>query len=620
MAIYHLSVQTISRGQGKSCVAAAAYRAGEKLRDEKQDIYHNYTKRQGLESEIIAPSNVPSWVNNRERLWNEVDRAETRCNSRTAREINMALPMELSREQQKDLIREYVKESFVAKGMVADVYFHFNDENNPHCHVMLTTREINQEGFTKKNRDWDKKERVEEWREQWASHANRALEKAGCRERVDNRSYKDQGIDQLPTIHLGKTSSEMMKKGIYNVRVETNKQIRELNEQKVVALQEYKALKDKLDKEKTNEAKRYSNLKPEEKVIVKKAEKILKEPQTYENSNKALEKLASIRKEELSKLNSLTGKAHEIERRVNGISRSLERLKMAESQFKELPKNIFGQYKDKSRAEILKDDIQRHTRELREYGYRGSAAINLNKGNLEELQQQMGELNSKIKLIDQASDVIKEGVKALQNKEIREFYIGYKEHFPQAKYLTYNDMKAIKAASELMGRPVFLNEIKAAYNKSYERLNSIDKELKGINDNGVRLKSAKQALETIDKHKDIAQKWDAKVFGKAKFQEEHRFEKWEHDSAVTRLKDIRVKDKFDLRNQERSHECSIKEVQPKLEVEKVQIKPVLNVLQGALQALEGAIRAERYQQAQEQSKLTKAFKGKHREDEWDYSL
>ena len=90
MSIYHLSVQTISRDQGRSCVAAAAYRSGEKLHDEKQDLYHDYTKKKGVESEIIVPLDTPSWVNDREKLWNEVDKAETRCNSRTAREINIA--------------------------------------------------------------------------------------------------------------------------------------------------------------------------------------------------------------------------------------------------------------------------------------------------------------------------------------------------------------------------------------------------------------------------------------------------------------------------------------------------------------------------------------------------
>lgn len=615
MAMYHLSVQTISRGQGKSCVAAAAYRAGEKLRDERQGLNHDYTKKHGVESEIIAPANTPSWVNDREKLWNEVDRAETRCNSRTAREINIALPLELSKEQQKELIREYVKESFVDKGMVADVCFHFNDENNPHCHVMLTTREIDKEGFNKKNRDWDKKEKVEEWREQWANHSNKALDKAGCEERIDHRSYKDQGIDQVPTIHLGKTSSEMKKKGIDNARVEINNQIKELNKEKVIALQEYRELKAKLEHEKVMEVQRYSNLKPEEKIAVQKAESILKEPQTYENSNKALEKLSTMRQEESSKLSKIDFEGAEIRRKLNSINYSLDGLKRAENELKELPKNIFGQYKDKDRAEILKVSIQGYNNNLASDGYKSSVDIKHNEKKVEELQKNIDNLKSKIQVIDKASSAIKTGVKALENKEIREFYKEYKEKFPQAKYLRYNEMNAIKSASELMGRPIFLDEVRATYRKSYERVDSINKELRSIEDNGRRLINSKQAIETIDKYKDIADKWDTKIFGKAKFQEDYRNEKWQYDNAIKSLKEYGVRDKFDLRNQESSHESNSNKMQPKLQMEKVNITPIINVLNGALQALEGALRAERQQQYQEQSKYIKTSKGKYQDDE-----
>lgn len=618
MAIYHLSVQTISRGQGKSCVAAAAYRAGEKLNDERQGLNHDYTKKQQIESEIIAPSNAPSWVNDREKLWNEVDRAETRCNSRTAREINIALPLELSKEQQKELVRDYVKESFVDKGMVADVCFHFNDENNPHCHVMLTTREIDQEGFTKKNREWDKKEKVEEWREQWANHSNKALEKANCQERIDHRSYKEQGIDQVPTIHLGKTSSEMQKKGIDNPRAEINNQIKELNKEKVIALQEYRELKTKLEQEENKETQRVSNLKPEEKTAIQRSEKILKEPQTYKNSNKALEKLNLMKSEETSKISKIDLDISKIKNRISTISFSLEGLKTAEMELKELPKNIFGQYKDKDRAEYLKNNIQRYNDDLTTNSYKGSADLILSNKKADELNKQSEQLRDKIKIIDNAKISINEGVKVLQNKELSEFHKEYKEKFPQAKYLKYNDMKAIKAVNELIGRPVSIEEIRTTYRKNGERVDNIGKELRGIEDNGRRLINAKKALETIDRYKDIADKWDTKVFGKAKFQEQHRSEKWQYDSAKVDLKTFGVKDKFDLRNQEFKHEGNVKEIQPKLQLEKATILPTVNILNGALQALDNALRADKYQQRQEDLKLTKSSKGRNRErDEYE---
>ncbi|WP_443660559.1 MobQ family relaxase [Clostridium algidicarnis] len=617
MAIFHSSLQVISRGQGKSCMAAAAYRAGEKLYDERQNLNHDYTKKQNVESEIIAPSNSPSWVEDRERLWNEVDKSETRCNSRTAREINIALPLELSKEQQKELSRKYVKENFVDKGMVADVCFHFNDESNPHFHVMLTTREITKEGFAKKNREWDKKENATIWREQWANNVNKVLEKAGYEDRIDHRSYKDQGIDQVPTIHLGKTSSEMEKKNIDNQRAEINKQIKELNKEKIIVLQEYRELKDKLEKEKINESQKYSNLKPEEKVAVQKVEKLLNEPQTYENSNKALKRLITIRQNNTLELSKIDFEVRIVGRRINNINHNLDKLKMAENEFKELPKNMFGKYKDKNRAETIKFNIEKFNIDLTSDGYVSNADIKLNQKKLDDLQKSSEKLKSNIYEIDQASNSIKIGVKALQNKELRVFYKEYKSQFPQAKYLKYNDMKAIKTANELMGRPVSIDEIRATHRNRGERIDYINKELRDIENNGRRLLNAKACLKTMDSNKDIYDKWDTKVFGKAKFQEEHRTEKWHYDNAVDNLKTYGVKDKVDLRSQESTHEFNLKEVKPKLEIDKTTLTPSINILNDVLRALDSALRTERSVQRQDDLKLTKAFKGKNMEDEME---
>ena len=655
MAIYHFSAQVISRGSGKSSVAASAYRSGEKLTDERLGVDHDYTRRGGVTySEILTPSNAPEWANDRNRLWNEVEKIEKSKDSQLSREINIALPVELSREQQIELIRKYVKENFVDKGMAADISMHDKMDGNPHAHIMLTVRPFNEDGtwgakarkeyILDKNgekikqgkeyksrkvetTDWNKKETLENWREQWANHANKALEKAGFQERIDHRTLADQGLDRKAQIHVGVHAAAMERKGIPSERGIRNNEIKQLNEQikniekeKVVALQEYRELKAKLEQEKAKDAQRYSNLKPEEKAAVQKAEKILKEPQTYENSNRALVKLNDTRQDIALKLSKIDFEAGEIRGKLSRVVSGLEGLKKAQNEFNELSKNLFGQYKDKERAEIIKATIQRHNNDLAREGYKSSVDIRLNERKLEELQKNIGELKSKIQVIDQASTVIKEGVKALQNKELREFYKEYKQNFPQAKYLRYSDMKAIKAATELMGRPVSIEEIKANYRKKSERLDSVNKELRGIEENGRRLLNAKQALETIEKYKDIADKWDTKVFGKIKFQEEYRTEKWEYDNAVNRLKEFGIRDKLDLRSQERIHESSVKEVQPKLQVEKAAIAPAINILQGALQALDGAMRAERQQQRQEELKLTKAFKGRNMEDELEHGM
>lgn len=650
MAIYHFQVQIVSRGKGKSSVAAAAYRSGEKLVDERTGLEHDYTKKQGIEyTEIVVPSNAPNWAIDRNRLWNEVEKIEKSKNSQLAREINIALPIDLSKEQQKELIKEFVKENFVKKGMVADIAIHNKVNENPHAHVMLTVRPFNEDGTwgakakkeyilnkngekIKKGKDfksikiestdWNKKETMENWREQWANHANKALEKAGIAERIDHRSLKEQGIEREAQIHVGVHANAMEKKGITTEKGTMNREIKKRNEQikaiekeKVIALQEYRELKDKLEQKKTREAQKYSNLKPEEKAALQKVERILKEPQTYENSNKALNKLNTMRQDSVSKLSKINFQVGVVGRRLKSINYSLEELKRAENELKKLPKGIFGQYKDKDRAEILKNNIQGFNSNLTSDGYKSNVDIKLNENSLESLQKNSEKLKLNIQVIDHASNTIKIGVKVLQRKELREFHKEYKKQFPQANYLKYNDMKAIKKATKLMDGLVSIKEIVATYRKNGKRADSIDKELKDIENNGIRLINAKQSIETIDKYKDIADKWDTKIFGKAKFQEEHRAEKWQYDNAKADLKTYGVRDKFDLRNQERTHECNLKDIQPKIQAERVAITPSLSILSDVLTGLNNALKTEKAVQRQQDLKLTKAFKGKNMEDE-----
>ena len=140
MAIYHFSAQVIKRSSGRSSVAASAYRAGEEIEDQTTGLNHDYTRKLGVEyTEILSPSNSPEWVNDRKTLWNEVEKIEKRKDSQLAREINVALPIELNSEQRIELTRSFVKENFVDKGMVADIAIHGINTENPHAHIMLTT-------------------------------------------------------------------------------------------------------------------------------------------------------------------------------------------------------------------------------------------------------------------------------------------------------------------------------------------------------------------------------------------------------------------------------------------------------------------------------------------------
>jgi MobA/MobL family len=216
VADYRLSVQTISRADGRNAVAAAAYRAGEELSNERNGQTYDYTRRGGvLHTEIIAPETAPDWVHDRERLWNEAERSELRINSRVAREVQLSLPHELTAEQRKELVTEFVRDNFVAKGMVADVAIHApskdGDQRNYHAHVMLTTRIITPNGFTEKQRDWNSTEVLSEWRENWATAQNRHLTRAlGARApQVTHKSYAEQGIDKIPGHHLGPGAAAM---------------------------------------------------------------------------------------------------------------------------------------------------------------------------------------------------------------------------------------------------------------------------------------------------------------------------------------------------------------------------------------------------------------------------
>ena len=147
MAIFHSHIQIISRGKGKSAVAAAAYRAGETIKNEYDGIVHDYTRKGGVvHTEIMLPGHAPNEYLNRAVLWNAVEKIEKAENSRLARELDIALPIELTREQNISLIREYVQRTFVDAGMCADLCVHDKDGKNPHAHIMLTVRPIGVNG------------------------------------------------------------------------------------------------------------------------------------------------------------------------------------------------------------------------------------------------------------------------------------------------------------------------------------------------------------------------------------------------------------------------------------------------------------------------------------------
>ena len=220
MAIYHFSAKIISRSRGRSATAAAAYRAGLDIADERTGEHHQYANRTGvLDHTILTPGRAPEWAKDSARLWNAVEQFEKRKDAQLCREIVVALPHELSLEQNRALLHGYVQAAYVKRGMAAQIDIHApdhgGDNRNLHAHIMLTTRQVTRNGFKeKKARSWNTKETLVTWRKEWADHVNKALERAGQKERVDHRSFKDLGIEaREPTRHLGPQATQMERRG-----------------------------------------------------------------------------------------------------------------------------------------------------------------------------------------------------------------------------------------------------------------------------------------------------------------------------------------------------------------------------------------------------------------------
>ena len=250
------SFKIISRGKGQSCMASCAYYSGEKKYSEYECCWkypHSSPSRVKL-VEVMLPSNAPRAYADPQTLWNAVDAAETSVNAQTARSMLFALPRELTDEQNLALVRDFCQKEFVDKGMVCNFFYHDKDDGNPHVHIMLTLRAMDENGkWLPKSKnvyaldengnrirtpngswkrikvdtvDWNERKYGEIWRQDWAAAQNAALKAAGRMERVDMRSLERQGVeDRLPQKHLGPTASALERKGVSSERGDENRKI-----------------------------------------------------------------------------------------------------------------------------------------------------------------------------------------------------------------------------------------------------------------------------------------------------------------------------------------------------------------------------------------------------------
>ncbi len=280
MSLFYFNVRNINKSS-QSAVASASYRSGEKLYSERDMEFKSYRGREVKpDSFILAPKHAPKWAYDREKLWNEVEKVERNWNSRLSRELLVALPVELTNEQQKEMLKEYVNGMLVSDGMVADISIHRDREHNPHAHIMLTVRPFNEDGSWGKKRiknedgkwihsvNWNDKETLLKWRESYAEKVNEWYKKMNIPERISHESYEKQGLNKIPRLRLTREEyqfeerqKEISKKegkeyqpsshyAQINKEIEVaNKKI-EIIEQKVVSLSDYR---QKFENEKLNE-------------------------------------------------------------------------------------------------------------------------------------------------------------------------------------------------------------------------------------------------------------------------------------------------------------------------------------------------------------------------------
>lgn len=230
MAIYHFSAKVISRANGSSAVAAAAYRSASRLNDERLGRHHDFSNKAGVvHSEVMLPDGAPERWRDRETLWNDVEAGEARKDAQLAREVEFAIPREMNQGDGVQLARDFVQREFVDRGMVADLNVHWDMAEDgtpkPHAHVMLSMRQVQGDGFGQKARDWNRTELLSHWREAWAEHVNARLAELDIDAAIDHRSLKDQGIDLEPQNKIGAAASGRAERGELAERLAEHREI-----------------------------------------------------------------------------------------------------------------------------------------------------------------------------------------------------------------------------------------------------------------------------------------------------------------------------------------------------------------------------------------------------------
>ncbi|MDP1383947.1 MobQ family relaxase [Priestia megaterium] len=538
MAIYHLSMQIISRSKGQSAVAAAAYRSGEKLHDERTDEQKFYARHVQPETMILTPSNAPECMKDRNRLWNEVEKVEKRKDSQLARELNIALPIELSHDQQKELIQSFVQNEFVQKGMVADIAIHRDDANNPHAHIMLTMRNLDQDGFGKKNRDWNadfanakennrgyvkNSEGCLSIREQWANYANQALEEAQSKERITHLSHENRGLEVLPTIHLGHVAHDMEKKGKQSDRGQINRERQDYN-QVVIDLQTYRRQREAHLQKMQEKEKQFSFSTDIEKTQIQKAASLLNQKvvslddiskrhdklRKMSNRHDPIERHFHVQQQQFLNVSNYYDRVRDLNREIKQNEEKVDELKGSLNPFKLKENNMMKRrYLDKisdleSNKSSYEKSIQTYKESLRfsseeEFYERYKEFSQQKENRLHQIKYEKQQIQVETKVLLQAEEAIKMA-------KIREISSHYPDLKTAGKYLSYeNALKLEKHVDMAKKTPVTLDFIRKAIKNQEDDLYKLKKDLKIFQtekDHLNKIKSQVTSLEKTEKELD----------------------------------------------------------------------------------------------------------------------
>jgi hypothetical protein len=640
MAIYHLSMQIISRSKGQSAVAAAAYRSGEKLHDERTDEQKFYARNVKPETMILTPSIAPEWMKDRNRLWNEVEKVEKRKDSQLARELNIALPIELNHDQQKELIQAFTQNEFVQKGMVADIAIHRDDKNNPHAHIMLTMRNLSEDGFGKKNRDWNadfanakennhgyvkNSEGCLSIREQWANYANKALEQAQSNERITHLSHEKRGLEILPMVHLGHVAHDMEKKGKKTDRGQINRDRQDYNKA-VVDLQAYRRQKEDHLKKMKEKEKQFSFSTDIEKTYIQKAASLVgqkvitleditarhEELRKMSDRHDPIERHFHVQQQQFLNVSNYYDRVNDLKREIQQNEEKVEELKKSLNPFKLKENNMMKRrHLDKisdleSNKESYESSIQQHKESLRfsteEEFYKRYQEFSQKKENrLNQITYEKKQIQVETRVLLQAEEAIKQA-------KIREISSHYPDLKTAGKYLTYSNALRLEQHHDTAQQNQFrLSNIKQSLDATQKKLDEFKRHQKMVRIEKEHVSTMSKEVEKLSSVEKKLDELDRSPGEKAKRlvskKARQNYEELQSEAKYGRenLKELGYKGQQDLQQQQSRMNTMEKTVVPWLEKEIKTHENNINALNTVFNAIQQATRSQ--EQAQQRHQL-----------------